>query len=284
MVKDVATVKDVKWNGEELVVDESTVSRHNAHKKEKVSEFSDLSKAIPLEDITQHDDGESSEEQEGTVTHVTEHHTKEEWEGDNGDRHWVGLLVSGDTVSIDNQLPWHAELVALEEGWLWNVVALVQHDLGGSLTGQLLSDLVLLLKRCPEVADEALVLPLHHVEGLVKSLFLGEEHLVDVNGRGLTLLLIVVRVRNLVEVDELLLQEVSGSVIHIHGVLDRVLDLLDLAWDGGNLWELVSVSGEGVTDFLDLLSNVLTVPEDDDVHGSLGLDLAIFDVFVGLHE
>ncbi len=147
----------------------------------------------------------------------------------------------------------------------------MKHDLGGCLTLKLLSDVVLFLERSPEVTDEALVLPFHLVEGLVESLFLGQEHLVDVDGGGLTLLLTIVRIRDFVEVSELLLQECSGSIVNVLGIFDGVLDLLNFAWNGGNFRKFISISRERIANFLNLVSDVVSVPEDDDVDGFCAL-------------
>jgi len=61
-------------------------------------------------------------------------------------------------------------------------VVVVGHNFGSTVLGKSTLDKILLLNWSPEIADEALVLPFHLIEGLVKSLLLGEEHLVDVNG------------------------------------------------------------------------------------------------------
>jgi len=45
------------------------------------------------------------------MTHITEHHTEEEWESDDGEHCWVSLLVSGDTIGIDNQLEHFGDII-----------------------------------------------------------------------------------------------------------------------------------------------------------------------------
>lgn len=116
------------------------------------------------------------------MTHITEHHSEEEGEGDNGDDSGVGLSVGWDTVSINDELERLRELIKFEVGWLGNVVVVVSLNLGDTKFIHDLLDGLLLIGGSPEETDEALILPLHVVQGLVEGLLLGQEHLVDENG------------------------------------------------------------------------------------------------------
>jgi len=137
------------------------------------------------------------------------------------------------------------------------------HDLGGGLVGHLSLDGVLVLVRSPEVADEALVLRLHKVEGLVESLFLGKEHLVDVDGRaGVAVDGVSV---DGVEFHQLLSQELSGVLVDGLVVLDGVLHPLHLHVEVGSTGQVVELSSERLTESLDLVSDDASVLEGHDV-------------------
>ena len=115
------------------------------------------------------------------MAHITEHHTKEEWESDDGDKSWVSLQVCGDTIGIDDALEHEGEFVDFKVGWPWDIVIIVSADLASCVVLKSLLNLVFLLDWSPVVTYVLLVLGFHAVESLVKSFLLGEEHLVDVN-------------------------------------------------------------------------------------------------------
>ena len=116
------------------------------------------------------------------MTHVTEHHSEEEWEGDDGHWNWVRFLVVWYTISVNNQLEDSCEVCSLEVSWSWNGVVVISDDLGSAILLQSTSHKVLLLNWRPEIPNETLVLPFHLVQGFVKSLFFSQEHFVDVDG------------------------------------------------------------------------------------------------------
>lgn len=57
--------------------------------------------------------------------------------------------------------------------------------------GNLVHDFTLLVGWSPEISNEGGILHLHHVESLIHGLFLGEEHLVYVNGGDVVVLLVI---------------------------------------------------------------------------------------------
>lgn len=152
-------------------------------------------------------------------------------------------MVGWDTVSVHNGLEHVSQIGDLVEGW-WgdSVVALDASDLGGSLVGKSLADVLLVLSWSPEVSNESSTLLLHHVERLVKSLLLSQEHLVDEDGRR-SFLEAVVFV-DVVEVNQLLTQLLSGAVKHVSLVLDGVSHSLDLLAKLVELWEVKSLARE----------------------------------------
>lgn len=60
------------------------------------------------------------------------------------------------------------------------MMVVVVYDLGGCLVLHLLVDGTSIFNWSPEITGVACALLFHHIKGLIKSLFLGEEHLVDV--------------------------------------------------------------------------------------------------------
>jgi len=70
---------------------------------------------------------------------------------------------------------------------------------------------------------------------------------------------------NLVELDELISERVLSLLINISGISDRALNLFDLRVDVLQFWKVVSLSRERVTDLLNSVSDVVTIPEDNDV-------------------
>ena len=101
------------------------------------------------------------------MTHISEHKAKEEWEGRDGQRGWVSLLVLWNTVCVDNELEAGSRFVGLYIRRSWNVVVVVSDHSHGRENGNLTHHLMFLLGRRPEVSNECRVLHLHHVERLI---------------------------------------------------------------------------------------------------------------------
>jgi len=176
------------------------------------------------------------------MSHITEHHSEEEWEGNDRDWHWVGFEVSWHTIGVNDQLEHSSEVGGLEVSWSWDCVVVIGHNFGSTVLGKSALDQILLLDWSPEIADEALVLPFHLIEGLVKGLFLGEEHLVDVNGGGGLSLISVSFSFDLIELDELVSEGLFGSIEDTTSIRNRLFDLQDLWLDLLEVWEFVSLS------------------------------------------
>jgi hypothetical protein len=51
---------------------------------------------------------------------ITKHDTKEEWEGYTGKYSWVDLLVSWDTIGVNDHLWDGCEVIQDEMGWSWH--------------------------------------------------------------------------------------------------------------------------------------------------------------------
>ena len=52
------------------------------------------------------------------MTNVSEHDSKQEWEGHTCEETWVNFLVIWDTVCVNDLLESICELVSSEQGWL----------------------------------------------------------------------------------------------------------------------------------------------------------------------
>ena len=88
------------------------------------------------------------------MTHITEHHSEAEWESDNRHWGWVCFLVGWDTVSIDNHLEHVSQFGDFVEGrWFDSIVVFDGSDFGSCLSGQFVSDILLVLCWGPEVSD-----------------------------------------------------------------------------------------------------------------------------------
>ena len=199
------------------------------------------------------------------MTHVTEHHSEEEWEGDDRHWHWIGLKIGWHTISVHNSLENSSKVSGLEVSWAWDVMVVVSNNLGSTVLLKSALDQVLLFDWSPEITDERLVLPFHLVEGFVKSLLLSQEHFVNVNsGRSLSILLTITL--DGIKLNELVSEGLLGSVKNTFGITNGLLDFLDLWVNLLQIWELISLSGETVADSLNSFSSVLTVPENNDVH------------------
>jgi len=133
----------------------------------------------------------SKEEQNGSMTHITEHHTEEEWESDDGEHSWVSLLVSGNTIGIYNQLEHLSHIIQFNVSWSSNVVVFKKIHFHCRKLLDPSHDIVLFLGWSPEISNERLVLPFHHIECLIQSLFSCNKHFVNINSRNIAVTLLV---------------------------------------------------------------------------------------------
>ena len=101
------------------------------------------------------------------MSHITEHHSEEEWECDNRDWYWVGLEVSWYTISVYDQLENTREVSCFEVSWFWDRMVIIGHNLCGRVRRETISNLSFKFKRGPEVADELLALHSHLIQSFV---------------------------------------------------------------------------------------------------------------------
>lgn len=141
-----------------------------------------------------------------------------------------------------------------------------------------LFNLVFLFDWGPEVTDELRVLRFHSIEGLVECFFLGEEHLVDINsGRSIVDTISI----DFVEFQKNLSKRLFGLNEDGSSSGDGLFDFFDFSWDLPNFRKFDSLTLwlESIANSLDSVSDVLTVPENDDENRSLWLlNFVIFSV------
>ena len=80
-----------------------------------------------LESVVKQDQQKTDEAVDRSMTHITEHHSKEEWEGRHCQQSWVSFKVVGSTISVNNLLESEGEFVEWNVGW-WNNLVIVEED------------------------------------------------------------------------------------------------------------------------------------------------------------
>lgn len=222
------------------------------------------------------------------MAHISEHHSEKEWETCDSDRGRVSFQICWDTIHIYKCLERSQELSRLKVCWPWNWMVIISRNFSGWILVDGSLNIIFKFNWSPVVAYEALVLPFHEVQSQIKSLFFGQEHLIDVNGgRGTSWSSILTVSGNLIELKELLSQWLLGLVENIRSVAHRALNLDNFLIDLVEVWKLNSLTWERVADFLDFFSDVVSVPKDNNVDRSFFLWwLSLFITEVGelLHE
>lgn len=88
----VAWSKDVSLNREELVINQSAVSGKETHHENKISELQSILESwVRFQGVVEKGQNKTEQKEEGTVTHVTEHHSEEVWESHDRDQGWVSF-------------------------------------------------------------------------------------------------------------------------------------------------------------------------------------------------
>lgn len=110
----VASTKPIVRNSEEFVVEETIVHRAHAHSEHEVATSKNRSGSGVLQLVVEQSEDEAKEEDDRSMTVITEHHSEEEGEGDDGERSGVGFSVRGDTIHVGDHLEGGGHLVRLE--------------------------------------------------------------------------------------------------------------------------------------------------------------------------
>jgi len=283
----VAGAKDVSLDSEELVIDQSTVGSKETHEKHEISKLLSILESWNLfQGVVEKGQNKTEEHEEGTVTHITEHHSEEEWESNDGDERWVSFQIRRDTIGIDDALEHKSEIVDFEVSWSWDGMIVIGADLTSCVVLKSLLDLVFLLDWSPVVTDVLLVLGFHRVESLVKRLLFCEEHLVDINSRRSLVNTIGI---DFVEFQKDFSERLFGLDVDRSGSSDSFFDFLNLSWNLPNFRKFDSLTLwlESVANSLDSISDVISVPEHDDEDRSLWLlnffILSVVGVLLNVH-
>lgn len=116
-------------NSEELVINQSAVSGKETHHENEISDLQSIFESwVRFQGVVEKGQNKTEQEEEGTVTHVTEHHSEEVWESDDRDQGWVSFQISGDTIGIDDVLEHIGKVVNFEVSWSWDGVIVVSAD------------------------------------------------------------------------------------------------------------------------------------------------------------
>jgi len=179
-----AGTEPVVGDGEEFVVEETVVDSEETHHEEQVSELLDLLHGAVVELVVEQAHDHTDEEDQGSVTVITEHDSEQEGEGHNGEDGGVSFLVGGDTVGVGDLLEHPCHVVELEVGGGSDRVGLLgvgspERELSRHKAHQGLLDERLLFDGSPQETNVGGLTSLHHVECSVDSLLLGNEPLVD---------------------------------------------------------------------------------------------------------
>lgn len=90
------------------------------------------------------------------MTHVSEHHTEEEWECCDCQHSWIGLEVLGYSIGVDYQLIDVCEVVCFDVGRRCNRMVLISLNTHRVVALKTLRYVVLFIDWGPEVASEGL--------------------------------------------------------------------------------------------------------------------------------
>lgn len=144
----VARAPEIDLNGEEIVVNHTSVSGHEAHEGEQVPLraycFADLAL---FESVVVEDQEETEHRQDGAVAHVAEHHSEEEGECRNGQHRRVGLLVLRNTVSVHDHLESCGRFIRLDVRRSWDVMVVISNHSNSRENGNLVHHFTLLFSR-----------------------------------------------------------------------------------------------------------------------------------------
>tara|TARA_B110000285_G_scaffold234453_1_gene311490 strand:- start:982 stop:1272 length:291 start_codon:yes stop_codon:yes gene_type:complete len=87
----VAGWEDLGWNGEPFVVNEPTVNCEESHQQHKISVWQNEINSTTFELVVKENANDATEEVYRAMAHITEHHSKQEWERSYGHWHWVSF-------------------------------------------------------------------------------------------------------------------------------------------------------------------------------------------------
>ena len=176
------------------------------------------------------------------MTHISEHDSEQEWEGDLREYGWVDFLIHGHSIGVDDLLKGECEVVNLDVGGWLDGVAGELLEVGGGMVDQDLSDPVLLFIGTPEIPNVGGGACLHEIDLSVDVFLLGDEPLVDFQGTDLVSCVVVVTY--LIDLEQVALELLLGVFGQGLGLSDTVLHFLDFRGNSLERWEIKSLSHE----------------------------------------
>jgi len=132
-------------------------------------------------------------------------------------------------------------------------VVVVSHHSYSRENCNFVHNLSLMVSWCPKVSNKCGILHFHHVHCLIKSLFFGQEHLVDVDGRNVIALLVIGI--EFIEHHQLLFKRVLCLYINLSRVVNRFSNFRDHVIYFMHLWNLVSTSCERIANSKNFVSD-----------------------------
>lgn len=207
----------------------------------------------------EHDHDNTEEQQEGTVTVITEHDSEQEGEGNHRESRWVSFLVCRHTISVSDLLEHPGDVIHFEEGGGSDRSRLIgvrspERELSSLELHQLFLDVRLLFDGSPQEADVGGGAALHHVKSGVDSLLLGNEPLVHLE-LGNTVFLLSNAVDGL-EVLSDLTDRGLEETLSVSNIFLNLEESFSHLGGGGNL---ESLSHERFADLENTLSDELSV-------------------------
>lgn len=170
----VARFEKIEWKSEELIVNYSSVSCCGTKKHKEVTIWKQYVQQSSFKLIVEHYQHRSREEDQRSVTKVTEHESEQERESNHRYHSRIGFLITRNSVGVCNLLKHVTEFIWLEEGRLHYLVVIIWLDLRSVLLVAYLVDYIrFILHRGPKESNESLTLSLHHIQVLIQSFFLG---------------------------------------------------------------------------------------------------------------
>lgn len=111
-----ASTKPIVRNSEEFVVEEPIEHGAGSQAEQEVASLKNWGECCVFQLVGSHGEKQADQEHERSMAVVTEHHSKEEWEGDDSEGCRVSFHVTRDTVHVDDELEGEGDIVGLEVG------------------------------------------------------------------------------------------------------------------------------------------------------------------------
>ncbi len=208
---------------------------------------------------------ERANDQNQTVEDIAEHHSKHEWEGNDGEETGVNLFVVGSSVGGDQFLERESEFVLFQEGRLLQQFYFLLPYLGSlevAIFAQVVQgvfELFFVFRGTPEQSVHDALSLQEHVQRLVYLNLLFDEQFVNGYYWGISTVVVMV------DRSQKILDLTPGCEYELLGF---ILQLIDLSHPGRDVQSINFKTGrvETLANALDLFLEVTTDFEDDHVN------------------